>query len=166
MPVTYGGFAISHGQTLGTVTFGTSTFFTLQILQLDWPGMGAREQIEVTNMNVQPCASDSAPNFGNRMFIPSAYCDPGVLKLSVNHDPTQNIPLADWNDIGAEQITIMLGPSNSSQQTFTCLGWLMKYDIVGPLDGKACTANVEIRLTDDLRAGYSSSGAVQMSVAA
>jgi hypothetical protein len=152
MPL-YGGFAPTHGQTLGTVEFSGVIF---EIIKLDWTGI-KREAIEVTNMNVLPT---TGTGFGNKMFIPSAYVDPGMLKLQILHDPTQQIPITDPSDSGPVAITIKIGPSSSTQESFNGLGFVTDYDIDGPLDGKAMTATVSVKLTDLVDNTYDPSGAM------
>jgi hypothetical protein len=161
MPL-YGGFAKTHGQTLGTITGFTD--FPLQILKLDWGGI-KREAIEVTNMNVQP--TTTAQNFGNKMFIPSAYVDPGELKLQVLHDPTVAFPITDPDLIGPQDLVIMLGPADSTQETFNVFGFVTAYDIDGPLDGKALTATMTVKLTDAVGGQYmyDATGAVKVILA-
>ena len=163
MGITYGGFAPSHGQTLGTVEFAM-TNFPMEILKLDWEGI-AREAIEVTNMNVEP--TTAAAGFGNKMYVPSAYVEPGSLKLQVNHNPTLMIPIADQSKAGPEAITIKLGPSLSVQETYDVVGFLVKYELDGPLDGKALTATATIKLTDVVGGPdmYDATGAVTVTLA-
>lgn len=158
MPI-YGGFALSHGQTLGTVTGLTTN--ALQILKLDWDDID-RKAIEVTNMNVQPT---TGTGFGNTIHIPSCYVNPGTLKLNVNHDPTMQIPITDPSDVGPVSLTITLGPAYSTQETFVVLGFVTKYKITGPLDGAAVTADVEIKLTDAVDNSYGADGAVAWTTA-
>lgn len=158
MPV-YGGFAIHHGQTLGTVTISG---FAMQILQLNWTGLH-RDAIEVTNMNVLPTTSSSG--LGNKMHIPSAYVEPGMLELTILHDPTKRIPITDPSDAGPTSITFTLGPSSSAQESFDTLGFLTDYTIDGPLDGKPCTATVKIKLTDSVDNTYDALGAIDYSLA-
>jgi hypothetical protein len=147
-----------HGQTLGTVTF-TSSGFKTQILKLDIVEV-SRKKITVTNMQVNP--TTTAGNYGNEMHLPSAYINPGTIRLKINHDPSQakSIPLTNL----PETITIALGPGNN-QQTLSCLGWLQSYNYDGPLDGEALTATMDIVLTDVLivaSGSYSSTGAVSV----
>ena len=154
MPI-YGGFGPTHGQTLGTVTLqGYSGL--LEILQLDWDGI-SREAIEVTSMLVQPTTGSG---FGNRRFIQSAYVDPGTLKLQLLHDPTNLIPITDPSKIGPVTVTVTLGPANSKQETFDAYGFVTKWALNGPLDGKAVTSTLEIKLTDAVDASFSADGAV------
>lgn len=159
MSVVYGGFAPTHGQTLGTLTFSGQTT-GWEILKLDWDGL-KRESIEVTNMNVQPT---TGTGLGNKMFIPSAYVDPGQLVLQVNHNPTIAIPITDPSKVGPTSLTFAIGPSTGQQETFVCLGFLTDYKIDGPLDGKALTATMTIKLTDVVSNTYSSSGAVAVTL--
>lgn len=159
MPIYGGSFAPTHGQTLGTVKIASYSPWNLgmDILKLDWSGI-KREAIEVTNMNVQPTTTTG--NFGNKMFIPSAYVDPGELKIQILHSPEVNIPIADWTKAGPTTITITLGPATSVQETFTVLGFVTEYDIDGPLDGKAVTATMTIKLTDAVSNSYNATGGV------
>ena len=163
MGVLFGGFAPTHGQTLGTVTFAM-TDFPMEILKLDWTGI-KREAIEVTNMNVQP--TTAAKGFGNKMFIESAYVDPGELKLQVHHNPTLMIPICDPSKAGPEAITILLGPAQTTQETFDAVGFMTSYELDGPLDGKALTATVTIKLTDVVGGPdmYDATGAVTVTTA-
>ena len=158
MPV-YGGFAPTHGQTLGTVTLGTLEGFPMDILKLDWSQI-KREAIEVTNMNVQPTTSST--DWGNRMFVPSAYVDPGELVLQIHHNPQVTLAgyITDPFDDGPQGIVITLGPSASNQEQFNVLGFITEYSIDGPLDGKTVTATVKIKLTDYTGSTYLETGAV------
>jgi hypothetical protein len=168
MPI-YGPGGLTHGQALATITgfaaFGTSP---LQIVRFNWPGV-ERQEIEVTNMNVQPTATGvsgaSGGNFGNKMYLPSAYVKPGELHLQVNHDSTVQLPMTAL----PETITISFGPatagSGGAQETAICLAWMKSYELEGELDGKALVANVVIVITDVLDNTYSSTGAVVITTA-
>jgi len=143
MPIYGGVFAPTHGQTLGTVII-TGVAQALQIIKLDWTGI-SREAIDCTNMLVQPTTGSG---FGNTIRLPSAYVSPGDLRLQVLHNPTQAIPITDPSKTGPTMIAIRMGPAASAQELFTGYGWVSKYEIDGPLDGKAETATVEIVMTD------------------
>ena len=108
-------------------------------------------------MNVQPTATGTG-NFGNKMYLPSAYVKPGELHLQINHDSTVQIPMTSL----PETITIRFGPAVSVQETATCLAWMKSYELEGELDGKALIANVVIVITDVLDNAYDSTGAVQI----
>jgi hypothetical protein len=159
MPL-YDGFSPTHGQTLGTVTIAGYTF-PLEILKLDWDGL-KRDAIDVTSMAVQPTTGSG---LGNKMFIPSAYVDPGELSLNVLHNPLYNIPITDPSKAGPTLITFTLGPATSVQETFQALGFLTEYKIVGPLDGTAMTADIKIKLTDDVSNTFDAAGAVTFQAA-
>jgi len=154
MPI-YGPGGLTHGQALATITgfsaFGSSP---LQITRFNWPGV-ERQEIEVTNMNVNPTAAGTG-NFGNKMYLPSAYVKPGELHLQVNHDSTVQLPLTSL----PETITIRFGPALSAQESADCLAWMKSYELEGELDGKALIANVVIVITDVLTNTYTSTGAV------
>lgn len=154
-PIVFGGVH-SHGQTLGTVDM-TVSGFTFELLELDIDDI-MREAIEATNMNVLPTTTDTA--FGNRIYIPSAYVDPGKLMLSGNHDPTQMIPINE----DSEPIDVFVGPSAADQEQFSvALGFMTRYRFKGPMDGKVMTADMEIKLTDD--DSYDATGAVAWTAA-
>lgn len=150
----YGGFAPAFGQTLGTVTYAG---FAMNILKLDWDGI-KREQIEVTNMNVLP--TTATDGFGNKMFLPSAYVDPGELNLEVLHNPLIKFPITDPTKAGPQDITIRLGPALNAQEAFDAVGFMTEYKITGPLDGTAMTATCKFKLTDSVNNVYDALGAV------
>ena len=68
------------------------------------------------------------------------------------------IPIIDPSDDGPTDVTIKMGPSTTTQETFVAPGFLTEYKIDGPLDGKVVTATMKIKLTDD--DSYTSTGAV------
>ena len=153
--------APTHGQTLGTVAFQTSQII-LEILKMDTDGV-KRDPIDATNMQVQKTVTSTGGNYGNKVKIPSIYIDPGVLKLQVNHNPGQMIPLV----ADPEYITWTWGPYSSSQESQHAVGFIKSYNVDGPLDGKPLTATMEIELTDvQVEDGtYDNTGAVAVTLA-
>ena len=115
-------------------------------------------------MFVKP--TTSVGNFGNRQFIPSAYVDGGELNLQVNLNPLVAIPIADWTKVGPTEIIITLGPANTTQETFDVLGFITEFKIDGPLDGKPVTANIKVKITDEVNNSFTSDGAVTWTAAA
>ena len=159
--INYGGFAITHGQTLGQLS---ASVFTnpLQIVQLNWTGL-KREAIDVSSMLIQPTVGSG---LGNLMYVPSAYVDPGELDLTVLHDPTLTpIPIEDPSKVGPTTFTITLGPSTTQQETFQGLGFVTSYEMNGPMNGKALTASVKIKLTDAVGSAYGTGGALSQTIA-
>jgi hypothetical protein len=161
----YAGGGLTHGQALATIT-GMSAFSSspVQIVRFNWPEVN-RESIELTNMNVLPTASGEY-NFGNKMYMPSAYIKPGELHLQILHDSTVTSPInpAGTSSFpGVDYITINYGPATpdgGAQQTAKCLAWMKSYELEGELDGKALIANIVLVITDVLDNSYSDTGAV------
>lgn len=158
--VIYGGFAPTHGQTLGQVVISDYDF-PLELLNFSWTGLH-RDKIPVTNMNVQPTTGSG---LGNMMYIPSAYIDPGELELKVLHNPLVRIPITDPTKSGPTDITFKIGPAATNQEVFDGLGFVTDYTPDGPLDGTALTATVKIALTDLVDNTYDAEGAISCSVA-
>ena len=154
-PIQFGGVH-HHGQTLGTVAMLTSDF-NFELLELDYDDI-LREALEVTNMNVLPTTADNG--IGNRIWIPSAYVDPGKLMLTANHDPLQMIPI----NADPEEVDFFLGPCTTDQEKFAAtFGFMTRYRIKGPMDGKVATCEAEIKLSDDDT--YDDTGAVEWTTA-
>lgn len=160
MPIYGGAFSPTHGQCLGTVNIAGYSF-PLEIVQLNWTG-AHRDPIEVSSMNVQPT---TGTGIGNKQHIPSAYVEPGMLELTVNHNPTVRIPITDPSKSGPTVITFNIGPAFSSQESFQAYGFVTDYSLDGPMDGKALTASVKIKLTDVVDNSYPANGAIQYSLA-
>lgn len=142
------GYAITHGQTLGVVTFDyDSVAWIAQILDIKLQGAGG-DIIDITSMLVQ--ATATAANYGNKKKMPSIYIDGGTLILKVLHDGTQKIPLSDWALNGPDAFVLTIGPYATAQQQSDFEGWVQKYDIDGPMDGAPLTATMTIPITDSI----------------
>ena len=149
----------THGQTLGTLSWGTSAL-TLEILDINWEGI-EREAIPVTSMAVQKTVQTATGgNFGNKLFDPSVLVDGGTLVLECQLSPSsKQLPIA--ND--PEEFTLKMLPYSSQQWTTTFYGFVVGIPkINGPLDGKPVTMTIRIKVTDsqDEDGDYNDDGAV------
>lgn len=157
MPL-YNPGSLAHGQALATVTFSESEL-DAEIIDYSWDGINC-EQLEVTNMQVQP-TNGGTGNFGNKMFINSAYQNGGILTLTINHDFTQGVFIGNTDNGGAPYTTTFkTGPAIAQQEKFVCLANVMDYSFKGPLDGKVVTAVIKLQITDKVDQTYDDTGAV------
>lgn len=127
----------SHSQTLGTITFSSSYF--LEILNIDMGDMGKCDSIDVTNMSV---AANISPNIGNKLFIPSAYLDPGYVSIDYNFNPDTLLQPAIATSLSA---TVKLGNATVTKAQFAGSGFIYDTSMKGPLDGKCMVANAKFK---------------------
>ncbi len=129
----------SHSQALGVITYSTS--FLAEILNIDWSGI-KREALDCTNMGV---AAAGGGKFGNKLFIPSFYVDPGELSVEIQFQPDTLPPIAS----AAETVTVKLGNS-STQASWAGSGFMVDFAPKAPLDGTVMRATCKIKFSGNI----------------
>ncbi len=127
---------VTHSQAKGSITF--SSGFFAEILNIDWSGI-KREALEVTNMSVTAAAGGT---FGNKIFIPSLYIDPGELGLEINFNPDTLPPIG----AAASAFTVTLG-GDTTPATWAGNAFLTEFSFKAPLEGKVMTATAKLKWT-------------------
>jgi hypothetical protein len=126
---------VTHSQTKGAITF--SSGFFAEIINIDWSGV-KREVLDCTNMSI----AASGASFGNKIFIPSVYIDPGELGIEINFNPDTIPPIGS----AAGAFSLALG-GDTVQATWAGTGFLYEFAPKMPLDGKVMTATAKLRVT-------------------
>ena len=129
----------SHSQALGVITF--SSGFLAEILDIGISGI-KRDILDCTNMSI---AAAGGGKFGNKIFIPSFYVDPGDLTFEIQHQPDTLPPIAS----AAETVTVKLGNS-ATQASWAGSGFMYDYAVKAPLDGTVMRATCKIKWTGNV----------------
>lgn len=127
---------VTHSQTKGSITFSSSFF--LEILNIDWSGI-KRDVLDATSMAVTAAAGST---FGNKLFIPSIYVDPGELTIEINFNPDTLPPIG-----GASGAFVLTLGGDTTPATWSGTGYLHDFAPKMPMDGKVMTATCKLKCT-------------------
>lgn len=132
---------VSHG-TGTVVTFGTTTYAG-KLLSVEWSGI-SRPSLAVTNMST--AVAVPANNFGDALFVPGLYVDPGELGLEFQFDPDQEFPNLHTITAGTVRVTFPLIGSGTAAYFQAAAGFWTGVEISIPME-EIMTVSITVKLS-------------------
>lgn len=137
------GASVHHG-TGTSIVFGTNPY-SGKLLSVEWSGI-SRPSLAVSHMSTT-VATGATTNFGDALFIPGLFVDPGELALEFQFDPDQEFPNLHAVSSGTCTVTFpkVAGDSTAAKFTASDSFWTA-IDISIPME-EVMTISITIKLS-------------------